>query len=136
MEYKMKKLIYSISVSLSYASAAVVFYFTSDIEASSHREAPIISTDPVADNTDVYAFVAPDATNALTIVASFNPFEEPAGGPNFNKFGTDVTYEIKIDNVGDRLEHIVYQFQFTDVVGNAVTHSSIQYRFCYFYKRP
>lgn len=95
-----------------------VFYYTSNIEASSHREAPIISADPQADNTDVYAFVAPDATNALTIVASFNPFEEPAGGPNFNKFGTDVTYEIKIDNVGDRLEHIVYQFQFTDVVGN------------------
>ncbi|MBS1493678.1 MAG: DUF4331 family protein [Bacteroidetes bacterium] len=98
-----------------------VFYFTVDTEASSHREAPIISADPQADNTDVYAFVAPDAPTALTIVASFNPFEEPSGGPNFNKFGTDVTYEIKIDNVGDRLEHVVYQFQFTDVIANTNT---------------
>lgn len=57
-----------------------IFYYVSDGEASSHREAPIISADPQADNTDVYAFVAADAPTALTIVASFNPFEEPAGG--------------------------------------------------------
>ncbi|MBS1513420.1 MAG: DUF4331 family protein [Bacteroidetes bacterium] len=98
-----------------------IFYFSPDIEASSHREAPIISADPQADNTDLYAFVAPDATNSLTIVACYNPMEEPSGGPNFNKFGSDVLYEIKIDNVGDRLEHVTYQFQFTDIVGNGNT---------------
>lgn len=90
-------------------------------DASSHREAPIISTDPVADNTDVYAFRPADDPGMLCIIASYNPFEEPAGGPNFNKFGTDVLYEIKIDNVGDRIDHISYQFEFTDVVGNGNT---------------
>jgi hypothetical protein len=100
---------------------AGVFYFAVDTEASSHREAPIISSDPQADNTDVYAFVAADAPNALTIVACYNPMEEPSGGPNFNKFGSDVLYEVKIDNVGDRLEHVTYQFQFTDIVSNTNT---------------
>lgn len=66
--------------------------------ASSHREAPIISTDPVADNTDVYAFRPADDPGMLCLIASYNPLEEPAGGPNFNKFGTDVLYEIKIDH--------------------------------------
>ncbi len=89
--------------------------------ASSHREAPIISTDPVADNTDVYAFRPADDPGMLCIIASYNPLEEPAGGPNFHKFGTDVLYEIKIDNVGDRIDHISYQFEFTDAVGNGNT---------------
>jgi hypothetical protein len=89
--------------------------------ASSHREAPIISTDPLADNTDVYAFVHSSDQTKLNIIACFNPLEEPAGGPNFSKFGTDVLYEIKIDNVGDRLPHIIYQFEFQDIVGNQNT---------------
>ncbi|MEO8210400.1 MAG: DUF4331 family protein [bacterium] len=89
--------------------------------ASSHREAPIISTDPVADNTDVYAFVPADDPGTMCIIASYNPLEEPAGGPNFHKFGTDVLYEIKIDNVGDRIDHISYQFEFTDILGNGNT---------------
>ena len=55
-------------------------------EASSHREAPVISEDPTADNTDVYAFVSPDRPNTVTIVANYIPLEEPAGGPNFNEF--------------------------------------------------
>jgi len=57
----------------------------------------------------------------LCIIASYNPLEEPAGGPNFNKFGTDVLYEIKIDNIGDRIDHISYQFEFTDIIGNGNT---------------
>ena len=89
--------------------------------ASSHREAPIISTDPTADNTDVYAFVPADDPGMMCVIASYNPLEEPAGGPNFNKFGTDVLYEIKMDNVGDRIDHISYQFEFTDAVGNGNT---------------
>src|SRR4030095_4924357 len=90
-------------------------------DASSHREAPIISTDPVADNTDVYAFRPADDPGMICVIACYNPLEEPAGGPNFNKFGTDVLYEIKLDNVGDRLDHISYQFEFTDIVGNGNT---------------
>jgi hypothetical protein len=58
--------------------------------ASSHREAPLISQDPTADNTDVYAFRSPDAPDTATIVANWIPFEEPAGGPNFYRFSDDV----------------------------------------------
>ena len=53
---------------------------------SSHREAPLTSLDPTADDTDVYAFTANDATDALTVVANWIPFEDPAGGPNFYRF--------------------------------------------------
>ena len=76
--------------------------------ASSHREAPLISSDPLADNTDVYAFMSPDAPDWVTLIASFVPFEDPAGGPNFYKFGDNVLYEIKIDNNGDaRRRHLL-----------------------------
>lgn len=80
---------------------------------SSHREAPEISKDPVADNTDVYAFVDPVDPTKVTLIANYIPFEEPAGGPNFFEFGDDVLYEIKIDNDGDARADIVYQFRFS-----------------------
>jgi hypothetical protein len=80
---------------------------------SSHREAPQISKDPVADSTDVYAFVSPDATSTVTLIANYIPLEGPDGGPNFYEFGDDVLYEINIDNDGDGVADIVYQFQFT-----------------------
>jgi hypothetical protein len=89
--------------------------------ASSHREAPLIGNDPQADNTDVYAFVSPDAPDTVTMIASFNPFEDPAGGPNFFRFGDSVLYEIKIDNNGDGVEDITYQFRFTSQVVNPNT---------------
>src|SRR5262245_45671260 len=79
---------------------------------SSHREAPEISKDPVADSTDVYAFVSPDAPNTVTLIANYIPLESPAGGPNFFEFGDDVLYEIHIDNDGDGEADITYQFRF------------------------
>ncbi len=82
-------------------------------QASSHREAPLIADDPTADNTDLYAFVSPDKTDTVTFIADYIPLEEPAGGPNFNKFGDDVLYEINVDNTGDGKEDISYQFRFT-----------------------
>ncbi|MDZ4712236.1 MAG: DUF4331 family protein [bacterium] len=112
----MRKKIYLFSAVVVLLVGAALITTTQWTDASSHREAPIISTDPVADNTDVYAFRPADDPGTLCIIASYNPFEEPAGGPNFNKFGTDVLYEIKIDNVGDRIDHISYQFEFTDIV--------------------
>ena len=69
--------------------------------ASSHREAPLISEDPVADDTDVYAFVSPDRPDTVTLIGNWIPLEEPAGGPNFYKFGQDVLYQFKIDNNAD-----------------------------------
>jgi hypothetical protein len=84
---------------------------------SSHREAPYISTDPVADNTDVYAFVSPDAPDTVTIIANFIPLEAPAGGPNFYQFGDDVLYEINISNSGTKTD-ISYQFTFSTAAPN------------------
>jgi Domain of unknown function (DUF4331) len=80
--------------------------------ASSHREAPLIAGDPAADNTDLYAFVSPDAPNSLTIIANYVPLEEPAGGPNFFAFDPAVRYEINIDNNGNGKADVRYQFRF------------------------
>ena len=85
---------------------------------SSHREAPEISKDPVADSTDVYAFVSPDAPETVTLIANYLPLQGPAGGPNFYEFGDDVLYQIHIDNDGDGRADISYQFRFTTTVSN------------------
>ena len=90
-------------------------------QASSHREAPLISEDPVADNTDVYAFRSPDKPDTVTIMANYIPLEEPAGGPNFNTFGKDVVYAINIDNTADGKEDIVYEFRFRTKTRNGDT---------------
>ncbi len=79
---------------------------------SSHREAPGISKDPVADNTDVYAFVSPDHPDTVTLIVNYIPLEEPDAGPNFYEFGEDVLYEIHVDNDGDGDGDITYQFRF------------------------
>jgi Domain of unknown function (DUF4331) len=83
---------------------------------SSHREAPEISKDPVADSTDVYAFVSPDKPDTVTLIANYIPLQAPAGGPNFYEFGDDVLYEIHIDNNGDGRADISYQFRFQTTV--------------------
>jgi hypothetical protein len=88
---------------------------------SSHREAPEISKDPVADNTDVYAFVSPDDSDTVTLIANYIPLEGPAGGPNFFEFGDDVLYEIHIDNDGDAVDDIIYQFRFQTTLQNPNT---------------
>ena len=88
---------------------------------SSHREAPEISKDPVADSTDVYAFVSPDKPGSVTLIANYIPLEAPAGGPNFYEFGDDVLYEIHIDNNGDGQADISYQFRFNTTVRNPDT---------------
>jgi hypothetical protein len=79
---------------------------------SSHREAPEISKDPVADSTDVYAFVSPDKPDTVTLIANYIPLEGPAGGPNFYSFGDEVRYEIHIDNDGDAQPDVTFQFSF------------------------
>jgi hypothetical protein len=71
---------------------------------SSHREAPEISKDPVADSTDLYAFVSPDKPDTVTLIANYIPNEDPAGGPNFFEFGDDVVYRITVVNDDDITE--------------------------------
>lgn len=88
----------------------------STVHASSHREAPLISADPLADNTDVYAFVSPNHADRVTLIANFVPFESPTGGPNFYKFDDNVLYEIMVDNNGDGVEDVTFQFRFKTTV--------------------
>jgi hypothetical protein len=88
---------------------------------SSHREAPAISKDPVADNTDTYAFVSPDDPTTVTIIANYLPFEAPFGGPNFFEFGEDALYSIYIDNDGDGKPEVTYEFRFVTEVLNPNT---------------
>jgi hypothetical protein len=88
---------------------------------SSHREAPEISKDPVADNTDAYAFVSPDKPGSVTLIANYIPLEDPDGGPNFYEFGDDVLYEIHVDNDGDGKANVTYQFTFQTKTRNPNT---------------
>jgi hypothetical protein len=89
------------------------------VDASSHREAPLISNDPLADNTDLYAFRSPDDPNTVTIVANYIPLELPEGGPNYSTFGENIRYEIHIKNktsvgpLGSATDDITYRFTFT-----------------------
>jgi hypothetical protein len=88
---------------------------------SSHREAPEISKDPVADSTDLYAFVSPDKPGTVTLIANYIPLEAPAGGPNFYEFGDDVLYEIHIDTHGHSEADITYEFRFHTQLPNPDT---------------
>jgi hypothetical protein len=85
---------------------------------SSHREAPDILADPTADNTDVYAFTAPDAPDKVTIVSNWIPMEEPAGGPYFGKLDPKARYYVKIDNTGDGYEDVAYRWEFRQFFRN------------------
>lgn len=94
--------------------------------ASSHREAPLITEDPTVDSTDVYAFLSTDGPNPgagarVTLLANYIPFQEPAGGPNYFHFSDSAKYRINIDNTGDAVEDIVYEFRFTTTVANGGT---------------
>jgi Domain of unknown function (DUF4331) len=88
---------------------------------SSHREAPEIAKDPVADSTDVYAFVSPDRPDTVTLIANYVPLQEPGGGPNFYEFGDDVLYELNINNDGDPKANITFEFRFNTVITNKNT---------------
>ncbi len=85
---------------------------------SSHREAPEISKDPVADSSDLYAFVSPDNPDTVTLIANYVPLQLPASGPNFFEFGDDVLYEIHVDSNGDGRPDLTYQFRFRTELRN------------------
>src|ERR1700741_99745 len=95
--------------------------------ASSHREAPLISSDPLADNTDLYAFRSPDNPNTITIIANYIPFELPQGGPNWSTFGENIRYEINIDNDASTPgAEIIYRFTFSRVNEDSTTFFNIR----------
>ena len=101
-------------------------------DASSHREAPLISNDPLADNTDVWAFRSPDDPETVTIIANYIPLELPEGGPNYNTFGEDIRYEIHIKNQTSQVPHgfarddITYRFTFNQVIEDPTTFFNIR----------
>ena len=92
-----------------------------NVAASSHREAPAIAQDPMADNTDVYAFVSPSNPDNVVLVSNSVPLLIPSSGPNFYGFGDDVAYEICIDNDGDAIRDICYQWRFQTEIANGAT---------------
>jgi Domain of unknown function (DUF4331) len=103
------------SKALGAASAAALVagsLAVSGVFGSSHREAPNILKDPTADNTDVWAYTAPDAPGSLTVVANWIPLADPAGGPNFYPLDEDARYYVKIDNSGDGREDVAYRWDF------------------------
>src|SRR5262245_28461456 len=80
--------------------------------ASSHSEAPGTAKDRLADDTDLYAWVAADSPDRVTFVGDWVPLLEPNGGPNFYNFDDDAAYYMNVDNVGDAQDHVRYQFRF------------------------
>ncbi|MEL6924362.1 MAG: DUF4331 domain-containing protein, partial [Bacteroidota bacterium] len=111
----------------SWLSLLLVGGFASFVFASSHREAPLIANDPLADNTDVYAFRSPDNPNTITIIANYIPGQLPHGGPNYYSFGTDVRYEIHVDNDASKPgDEIVYRFTFQQVNEDPTTFFNIR----------
>ncbi len=111
-----------LATSLSIAVVgAIVGVGPARVEASSHREAPLISQDPVADNTDFYMYRDANDPTMVNVVANYIGLEQPAAGPNFARFGDDVLYEIHVDNDGDVIDDITYQFRFRTIIGSPDT---------------
>ncbi|MGH2569234.1 MAG: DUF4331 family protein [Bacteroidota bacterium] len=114
------------------AVAFLVVSSSDEIDASSHREAPLISNDPLADNTDLYVFRSTDDTNRVTIVANYIPLELPEGGPNWATFGENIRYEIHVKNrtsvgdLGTATDDITYRFTFTQVNEDPTTFFNIR----------
>jgi Domain of unknown function (DUF4331) len=101
--------------------------FAINASASSHREAPLISNDPLADNTDVYAFRSPADSSKIILIANYIPFEHPAGGPNYYNFGENIRYEIHVDNnTATAGDDIIYRFTFTNVNEDGTTFFNIR----------
>jgi len=94
--------------------------------ASSHREAPAITETPKVDGTDFYMFRSyePGRENYVTFIANYQPLQAPYGGPNYFTMDPDAIYEIHVDNDGDAVEDLTFQFNFENTLvngGNGVT---------------
>ena len=95
--------------------------------ASSHREAPLISNDPLADNTDLYAFRSPENPDFINIIADFVPGHLPQGGPNYYSFGENIRYEIHVDNnINTPGDDIIYRFTFKKTIEDSSTFFNIR----------
>jgi hypothetical protein len=114
-------------ISAAFVLLVMLVNTTAPAFASSHREAPLIANDPLADNTDVYAFRSPDDPNKITIIANYVPGQLPQGGPNYYQFGENIRYEIHIDNnVATKGDDIVYRFTFDQTNEDPTTFFNIR----------
>ena len=105
----------------------MVLFPMASLFASSHREAPLIANDPLADNTDLYAFRSPDDPNTITIIANYVPMQLPQGGPNYYSFGQGIRYEIHIDNDASVSgDDITYRFTFNQTNEDPTTFFNIR----------
>jgi hypothetical protein len=114
------------ATALAAVGAAVVGPGPGSSTASSHREAPLISEDPSADNTDLYAFRSPDRPDTVTIVSNWIPGEDPAAGPNYWTFSPSARYNIYIDRNGDARPDITYRFRFGRTAGPLFLGNTVQ----------
>ena len=117
----MRRILRAAYVGLLVFSMLAAGTFNTAVRASSHREAPSTSVDPMADGTDVYAFVDPNDPTRVNLIMNFIPFQLPQGGPNFYRFDDNIQYAMRIDNNGDAVTDIQYIFRFRTVVGNPNT---------------
>jgi len=116
-----------IAFAMATVAAGAILISNSYLDASSHREAPLISNDPQADNTDVYAFRSPEDTSTVTIIANYSPGEVPQDGPNYHQFGEDVRYEIHIkNNPATQGDDIIYRFRFEQTNEDPTTFFNIR----------
>jgi hypothetical protein len=125
-----KNPLFIVKATVALMIGAAIFFVkgnTQFLEASSHREAPMIANDPLADNTDLYAFRSPDDTSTVTIIANYIPFELPAGGPNYASFGEDIRYEIHVKNDATTAgDDVTYRFTFSKVNEDETTFFNIR----------
>ena len=123
-----KKLLVSITLAIA-GIAAFVASSSNQTTASSHREAPLIANDPLADNTDLYAFRNPNDTNKIVIIANYIPAELANGGPNYYGFGENIRYEIHVKNghlTNSTLDDIIYRFTFSQTNQDPTTFFNIR----------
>jgi hypothetical protein len=124
---KMKSLVMKKIINISALLFVIMIGLQHTAIASSHREAPLISNDPLADNTDLYAFKSPTDPEKIILIANYIPFEHPAGGPNWYSFGTNIRYEIHIDNnTATSGDDIIYRFTFQQINDDPTTFFNIR----------
>lgn len=99
---------------------AMALAASANASASSHREAPFIAQNPAVDATDFYMFNSYESgrEDYVTLIANYNPLQDPFGGPNYFALSSDALYEIEVDNNGDGIEDITFQFQFQNKLAN------------------
>lgn len=102
------------------AAALLAALLSPGAQASSHREAPFITTAPKVDGTDLYLFSSYESGRAgyVTILANYQPLQDAYGGPNYFQMDPNALYEIHIDNDGDAREDLTFAFRFRNLLSN------------------